>query len=349
MSIFLLGFFIYWTMSFIIGPANGAYIYIYEIRTYFKFYVVLVATYNFLNREDFEKIFDIFDKIILLHFVLSEIQIFVLHATSLDAVGGILGQAYGYANVGSHMILAITLIITLYKYLKAKEPIAWSFIKIAMILFLAVQIEIKSFIFEAGVIVVLMFCYYGRLKVRTGLIILVAMIAVPMLATYYLTNYNYDLANIDGIMEYLDSGYAGNINAVGRTDGFEKIYERCFDSSAQLALFGFGAGSAGAESLQSTITGMNLEFFTYAKIFFSLGYIGIVLYYIPFIVALIKSIKMRAFNSDLGMVLFVVSVFCIYWTFYGNILESDIGGYLNYPLLAIAFVPKEKLESEEGV
>lgn len=349
MSIFLLLFFLYWTMSFLFSPADGAYLYIYEIRAFFRFYIVLIASYNFLNRNDFENIMNIFDKIILVHFILSEMQIFVFHATSLDAVGGVLGTIYGYANIGSHMIMALSFIITLYRYLEKKESIRWSFLKIAMVLILSVQIEIKSFIFEAAVIVVLMFCYYGKLRIRTGLIILVAVIAVPMLATYYLTNFNYDIANIEGILEYLDSGYAGNLEAIGRTDGFEKILEKCFDNKVSLAIFGFGAGSVGTENLVYMTKGMNLEYFTYAKIFFNLGFIGIILFYTPFIVAIIKAIKMRAYNSGLGMVLFAVSVFCVYWTFYGNILESDIGGYLNYPLLAMAFVTRENIESEEGV
>ncbi len=341
-SLFVLFIFVYWTINFILGTTNDVFSYFYEIRQFFRFYIILIYVTNYFEKKDFDKIINIIDKIIIIQFILSEFQIYILGVESLDAVGGILGTTYGYANVGSHMILLLNLIVTIYKFLEKKEDLWWSFTKIVMIISLAVQIEIKSFVFEVIILLTLMLCYYGKLRIRTGTIIVLGIVLLPFMAKYYITNFNYDFADTETIVNYLESGYAGNVDAIGRFDGFQKIFVRIFNYNKRLLFFGYGTGSSGAHEFITKYSNMNLGYFTYAKLFFDFGIIGVAIYFSVYLIAIIKALKMRIKCPGYGAIILAVGISCIYWSFYGNVMESDIGGYLNYILLGIAFVPVDK-------
>jgi hypothetical protein len=87
---------------------------------------------------------------------------------------------------------------------------------------------------------------------------------------------------------------------------------------------------------------LNLEYFTYAKMFYDVGIIGLIFYYLPFVLGIKRSFSLMKIDRGFGQISFIISARAIYWTFYGNIIEADVGVYLLYLLLAVAFLPTSK-------
>lgn len=338
---------VYWTISFIVGINNSIVDFIYQLRLMGRFYIVLVAALYCWNINDFKKLFKFLDYVFIVHFILSIYQLYIQNIAKRDAIGGIFGVQYGYGNGASHILIIIVLIITLFNYFNKKEDIKFTAIKIIMIGFLAVSIEIKSFIFEAILILLVMLLNNKKLQIRTIILIIVAFFAISWAASYYLNTFNFDIGNIDGITLYIESGYGYNRDGIGRTDGFARVWDECFDHDVIKLIFGYGFGAAGTAFTKNNFGNYNLEHFTYAKIFYDLGVIGLILYYAPFFLALYYSIKLLRKKINIGIIALLASVFSIYWTFYSNILESDVGGYLSYIILAIAFVSYREPVSDE--
>lgn len=337
----------YWIISFCIGINNSLSDFIYQLRLTGRFYIVLLATMYCWSQNDLKKLFKIFDYVFVIHFILSFFQLYIQNVTSRDAVGGIFGIQYGYGNGASHVLIIVVLIITLFKYFNKKENIKFSVLKLTMIGILAVSIEIKSFIFEAAVIVIVMMLINKKLQIRTVILVIAAFFAISWVATYYLDTFNFDIRNIEGITSYIESGYGYNRDGIGRTDGFVRVWEECFEHDVIKLFFGYGFGAAGTLFTKNNFGTYNLEYFTYAKLFYDLGVVGLILFYTPFILGIFYSIRLLKQKRSIGVIGLLCSIFSVYWTFYGNILESDVGGYLFYTILAVAFIPPNKLEMEE--
>lgn len=337
----------YWIISFCIGINNSITDFIYQLRLIGRFYIVLLATMYCWNINEFKKLFKFLDYVFVIHFIISIYQLYIQNVGSRDAIGGIFGVQYGYGNGASHILIIIVLIITLFNYFNKNENLKFTAIKLIMIGILAVSIEIKSFIFEAMIIVLVMLLINKKLQIRTLILIIAAFFAISWAASYYLDTFNFDIGDIDGITLYIESGYGYNREGIGRTDGFVRIWEECFEHDIVKLIFGYGFGAAGSVFTKSNFGNYNLEYFTYAKIFYDLGVIGVILFYAPFVLGMFYSIRLLRQKKNIGIIGLLCSIFSIYWTFYSNILESDVGGYLFYTILAIAFILPSKLDMAE--
>jgi hypothetical protein len=158
------------------GINNDIIDFIYQIRLIGRFYVIFAAAMICWDKQDYLKLFRWLDMISILHFILTLLQIYVIKVERRDAVGGIFGVVYGYGNVAGHLLLVLWFIITLYHFFEKREKVMVSFAKILMIFILALNTEVKSFIFEAIIICVLMVMLQKEMKSRTIILLLLGVV-----------------------------------------------------------------------------------------------------------------------------------------------------------------------------
>ena len=147
--------FAYWTINYLCGTMTNLSLFFIMVRELVRFYIVFCAAGSCFKREDYNKIFKMFDIAIFIHVILILFQLYILKVKNIDAIGGIFGISYGYGNSTSHVFLILTLIITLYKYFEKKEKVYFSLIKIAIVLAVGMMTEMKSIIYEVALIVIL--------------------------------------------------------------------------------------------------------------------------------------------------------------------------------------------------
>ena len=273
----------YWILNYLCGSMTSLSLFFVMIRELVRFYIIFLAAGISLEREDYNKIFKIFDITIFIHAFLILIQLYILKERNIDAVGGIFGISYGYGNSTSHVFLIITLIITLYKYFDKKEKTYFSIIKMVVILAIGMMTEMKSIIYEVAIIVLLFFALNKRISFK-HFILICSFLGIFLGFSNYINKYfNFNIFSIDEINGYIDSGYASNINGIGRTDGYEKVYKICFDNRKSKIWLGYGLGAATSSTTKTFYPEMNLEYFTYAKMFYDTGIIGSIFYFMFFI------------------------------------------------------------------
>lgn len=332
----------YWIINYLCGSMTSLSLFFVMIRELVRFYIIFLAAGISLEREDYNKIFKIFDITIFIHAFLILIQLYILKERNIDAVGGIFGISYGYGNSTSHVFLIITLIITLYKYFDKKEKTYFSIIKIVVILAIGMMTEMKSIIYEVAIIVLLFFALNKRISFK-HFILICSFLGIFLGFSNYINKYfNFNIFSIDEINEYIDSGYASNINGIGRTDGYEKVYKICFDNRKSKIWLGYGLGAATSSKTKTFYPEMNLEYFTYAKMFYDTGIIGSIFYFMFFVICLIKSIKASKIDKQLSILVTAMAVIGIYFSFYSAVMESDFSGYMIYMLLAIPYMIKKE-------
>lgn len=332
----------YWIINYLCGSMTSLSLFFVMIRELVRFYIIFLAAGISLEREDYNKIFKIFDITIFIHAFLILIQLYILKERNIDAVGGIFGISYGYGNSTSHVFLIITLIITLYKYFDKKEKTYFSIIKIVVILAIGMMTEMKSIIYEVAIIVLLFFALNKRISFK-HFILICSFLGIFLGFSNYINKYfNFNIFSIDEINGYIDSGYASNINGIGRTDGYEKVYKICFDNRKSKIWLGYGLGAATSSKTKTFYPKMNLEYFTYAKMFYDTGIIGSIFYFMFFVICLIKSIKASKIDKQLSILVTAMAVIGIYFSFYSAVMESDFSGYMIYMLLAIPYMIKKE-------
>ena len=349
MAVFFIAEAAFWLCSFLFGVSGSISAFINLFRIFVRFYIVFLACCGEMNDDDYIKLFKVFDFIIFVHFALVMFQIFVLHETNGDAVGGIFGIVFGYGNGASHALILFSTLITLYKYFTEMETIKFSLVKIAMSFTIAMLTEMKSFVFEALIILLMFMLFNRKFKIRTMIIIVMIPIAGILFAKYIGSNFNFDIFSMNSINSYLDNGYGFNIDGIGRNDGYQKVFDACFNGDITKTIFGFGFATSASDFTAEHFGNMNLGNFTYAKIFYDMGIVGTILYFIPFILCIIQGIRIRKKALNLSIFSILLGIFGIYYSFYGSLMESDFSGYFYYILMSIPFVMCNRLKNNKPV
>lgn len=83
--------------------------------------------------------------------------------------------------------------------------------------------------------------------------------------------------------------------------------------------------------------------------FYDVGIIGSILYFIPFIACIIQGVKLRKTDKRISTFCVIFGIICVYLNFYGSHMESDFTGYLYYIMLSFPLViRKEVMQNECG-
>lgn len=328
---------IFWILSFICNERSTILLFLTMIREIGRFYIIFLAAQVCLKKQEYEKIFKIFDIVIFVHFVFILIQLYVIKVQKIDSVGGIFGIQYGYGNSSSHALCIFSLVISLYKYFKEEEPLHKFIIKLGIILTIGMLTEMKALIFEMVVIIILFFLFNMKIKIKNLIFISCLTVATLFFMSYIEKIYNINIFSISKINSYINSGYGNSRDGIGRIGGYEYVYNKCFEQKIFPTIIGYGFGASTSQYTYELYGAINLEYFTYAKMFYDTGIIGTILYFGFFVFCLICGVKILKRDKLLGTFEIVLTIMSIYFNFYSAIMESDFCGYMMYILLAMPF------------
>ena len=196
---------IYWIITYWLGSMTNISLFFVMIRELVRFYIVFLAAGICMEKEDYEKIFKIFDIALFIHTFLIIIQLYVLKIKNIDAIGGIFGISYGYGNSTSHTFLIFILIITLYKYFNKSEKLHFSILKILLIIIIGMMTEMKSIIYEVTVIILLFLALNKKINLKY-LILIGSFILIFLGFSDYINKYfNFNIFSLEEIVKYLES------------------------------------------------------------------------------------------------------------------------------------------------
>lgn len=333
---------IFFIFSFVYGSRTNIINFFYMFREFFRVYIFFLAVQVAFTKEDFEKVFLLFDIVTVIHFIMVLIQLFIFKVPNGDYVGGIFGIVYGYGNSASHALLLLITMITMYKYFSGIENFKISILKMIMVFSIGMLTEMKSIIFEIFLIIALFIILEKRIKLKNILIILVLMLMSISFVKYMEQRFNFNILSFESINKYLNSGYGNNTDGIGRTNGLSKIYELCFKNNKIKLFFGYGLGSATSAVTNNLYGNINLEYFTYAKLFYEIGLIGLIIYFGFYLICIMEAIKMKSQYMQLSILAISACIIGIYLNFYGSFMESDFSGYFMYMMFALPFVIKKE-------
>lgn len=332
----------FFMFSFVYGSRTSIVNFFYMFREFFRVYIFFLAVQVAFTKEDFEKIFSIFDIVSVIHVIMVLFQLFIMKVPNGDYAGGIFGVEFGYANGSSHILLLLVTMITMYKYFSGIENFKISILKLIMVFSVGMLTEMKSIIFEIFLIIALFIILEKRIKLKNIFIILVMILMSISFVKYMEQRFNFNILSFESINKYLNSGYGKNTDGIGRTNGLSKIYELCFENNNFKLLFGYGLGSATSVVTKNLYGNINLEYFTYAKLFYEIGLIGLILYFEFYFICIREAIKIKKQYTQLAILIISACIIGIYLNFYGSFMESDFGGYFMYMMFALPFVIKKE-------
>ncbi len=333
---------LYWSISFGLGSYSTFSDYVKMARIFIRPLIIFVASSVALTSIDYKLIYKRLNTLFYIHFLMVLFQIFVQGYSNGDEIGGIFGVRFGYGNIASHFLLVFILIFSMSNYISKDEKILQLLTKLIMMFSIALLTEMKSFVFEAFIIVFFLLITQKKINMKILICIIFLSIASIIFVDKMNQYFHIDLFSFDQIEGYLSRGYAANDKGIGRIDGFTKINDTFFHNDITKVLFGMGFSSSISSYILRNYKDMNINYFTYAKVFFDCGIVGLLLYYMPFMWSIVCSIRNRKNDKLSSNMIIIFSMICLYFTFYGNLLESDFCGYLTFIVLSIPFIRKKE-------
>lgn len=329
---------VYWFISYIGGSLATITEFVMQVRTLIRPLIFLIAIVECFELKDILKYFKYVDILFVIHCICIVVQRLVLDINIGDYIGGLFGVRFGYGNVVNHFFLLVIGIKTSIDVINNKKSNLWEYIKLILIIIMGLLTEMKSIIFEL-VFVILILLIFMKISYLKKVSLIFITIVLMVIFGYFLGQmYDFSIFDIESIMKYLSGGYAGNNQGIGRFDGFEKINELFFNNDILLNVFGGGFATGTSNVFNANYPDLNIGNFTYAKMFLDCGILGCALYYILPLWTFGLSIKQIKYNRSLAMFSIFMSIFIIYFTFYGNLMESDFCGYYGFALLSIPFL-----------
>lgn len=346
LKIILFSLFFLTLLSYFLHHENFFY-YLWGLRNLFKYFIFWYACTLFLKKDDFY----LFAKISLIAlFINTPIMIFQGMILNLfgDNVGGLLGTVTGvnaYTNI--HFVLSNIIVFVFL----SKKRITY-FLAISIILCSCIQAavaELKFFFIEFVILLSLTFIF-SKNKIRL-LPIISASIFVLSLGfslLVFLYNNNENFFTFDSLSSYSEESYASHSAGIDRMTALPLI-KTMFLTTIDKFLLGIGLGNAEFTILYTPIFMQKFEFlhiyfFSHGMLFLETGLLGLILYYLFFILPVPYYYKNRIKeDSQTALVLtFLILIF----TFYNQSMRLD-SALLVFPFLAFPFISSKRLDTNK--
>jgi len=343
--LFILGFFVYTLLSYSFNFQSVLY-YIWGFRNNFRMYIAFLLFASFLTKRDADDLFHFFDVVHWINFAVCLIQYFIL-GYKQDYLGGVFGVQQGcngYINIFMCIVVAKTIIF----FLNKKEGL-WSLLfKVFSILLISALAELKFFIVEF-IIIVLVASLVTKFSWRKLLIIVLSVIGTvfgiimmiqifPEFAEFFTFEIILDSASSA-------SGYTFS-NDLNRLTALTVINKEVL-TTPFLRMFGLGMGNCDLSSIAVFNTpfyeshqDMNYNWFSHAFMYLETGYIGMILFFAFFVFCfIIAHRRMRNQQADrvFCQISMIMCVLCFAIAIYGSSLRSD-AGYMAYFIVALPFI-----------
>ena len=329
--------------------------YLWGIRNNLRFFVFFFACIFFIKEDGLKYYIKFFHVLFWINIPVVLVQ-YVLMGKVQDNLGGIFGVEKG-CNSYMNIFLLIITTYSILRFMSGEEKGLNTVIKCAVSLMIAVWSELKVFMLEL-MIVVLLATVMSRFSFRKLWVILgVAvgiLLAVNLLAQLFPHFANW--FNLERIVASSGSqtGYA-SAEDVNRLTAVPIVWERFLTTWLE-KLFGLGLGNcdyAAFDFLTSPfyLSHRNLHYMWFSSSFLVLetGIVGLVLYILFFVAVFFqagKREKEKQANALYCQLARTMSVLCLFMIVYNGSLRTE-AGFMMYFVLALPFIPKAEIAVKE--
>ena len=340
-------FFLVGLLGFLFNYQSGLY-FLWGLRNNARFFVYFFACILFVRKCSVEYYLRFFDWVFWVNFLVVLYQYFVL-GKSGDYLGGIFGVqrgCNGYANIFLSIIAARSAL----RYMMRQESVWSCAIKCIVMLVISVLAELKAFIIELGVII-LMASVITRFSLRKFWIIVGGALGIVVAARGIATLFpDFDnWFNLEHMLEGLikKEGYTGNYG-MNRLTSVPIVWNMFLPNIWQ-KLFGKGLGNCDYASFGALTSPfyiqygwLNYTYFCIAMLMLETGLVGTALY-VGFFMSVFQAAKKllrRGGDPLYCRMTQILSVQCLILLVYGNAMRVE-SAYMMYFAMALPFLRNE--------
>jgi len=343
--------FIIFTSIFLIYTAlvyifhfQSVFYYLWGMRNNFRFYFTFIAYCMLFTENDANTCLKFIDILFYINVVVSLFQFFVL-GYKWDYLGGIFGTETG-CNAYSLIFFTIVVSKSILEYLKREEKLWVCIIKCGLSLILSAMAELKFF-FIIFAIILLMVAISTSFTWRKLFLFLIVGVLISF-AGSILTSLFGESSTITW-EKIMDLTFAENYSSqedLSRLSAIPTISTSVMNNATQ-QMFGLGLGNCDTSSFAICNTPffmaysrLHYNWFSSAFIFLEMGYTGLAIYLMFFVMTFICSFNMRnkeQYNNTFCVMSMIMSVVCIILTFYNSSLRTE-AAYMAYFVLALPLI-----------
>ena len=347
------------TISFIVNikstGSNIAY-FIFDIRNLLRFVMFFFSCKMLINKQNIVKIYRVILGLHFMNCILVIYQFFTLEVDIYwmrgDNLNGFFGVKTG-GNIYLNALLIATTVIALemWKTWEKSPQIAFLFMLLNIVI--ATLVELKGFYVEIAIILIVYFAEYIKKLTAKRICIIMFVFLVCAIGMIFLIRLLYKLYPwMQGSM----SSIIGMINATKSTTGSSTIsrisfmgdvYNKIFKEDIVSAIFGYGIGSANINGtmtdLARTYYSTHYSWLSSAYMLVEVGFVGLMIYFISFIVLLIGIVK-KSYMKKCGISICLCSLFCV---IYNETFKTD-AGYFLILLISISTSIDKKIRIENS-
>lgn len=344
------------TMIGLILVEGSPVLYIWGFRNVFRFYAYFISCVVLLDTTDVFEMIPKFKKIFYINLFVCVLELGMGYIG--DNIGGIFGTTSGcngYLNL--FMIIMSAIYVT--EYLEKKINFVQVAIAIMSCFFLMAIAELKVYLFELPVII-LIAMINAKFSLRKIIIIMAGIggisIGITMLS-FFFENSGIDFFTSDAIYRYMgDDGYT-SAGDVSRLNAVSRLYKEFLQGNFLQELFGIGLGNASYSSFFTFFNSafykkyqfLHYQWFTDAMMYIETGAIGLFLFEFFYLYIFAYSRKINKYISKqyiekdilelkiMVQVAGIVAILCIINSIYNSALSMD-AGYMAYFILAAPMI-----------
>ncbi|WP_270496563.1 hypothetical protein [Eisenbergiella porci] len=324
-------------------------VYIWGLRTLFRYFVFFFACTLFVKKDTIERILDFLYKILIVNLIFAILEYTMGYG--LDAVTGLYSEGMHTAggSAALNILMCIVCTHTVIQYYEKKVSLLKMLIPILASIYMSAIGEIKVFYFEIILIFTLCslftrFSWKKLVGIFCGVAVLV--IGLGLYGHYYGDRGTF--FSIESAMMYLGAdGSTYGQAALNRTTALPYMWEHILTDPIK-KIFGLGLGYADIVSFPAFSSGFaaKYSFLGYQYWFASLeltniGLLGVVLltiFYTNIFIYCSKRKKTDSENGGLYCLVQVVVCLTFVWFFYNQALIMDFAAFMLYWILAVPYI-----------
>lgn len=329
----------------------------WEALSFGRLFVWMYLFRVYWKLNDLTRVMNLLYRVQFLNAAMVMAQYFILHLRR-DNIGGMFGVIAG-CNAPLNMYLCIVCVWGLSGYLSKKVKFGSLITTLFSALLIAMAAELKVFFVELAILIPLgiLYCRFSRKTVAAAVAITCIMVmGIQLLGQYDPTSFNI-ITNPEELLGYADmrgSGYG-----VSRVNVFSQLTDLFFNGDSAKQLFGMGFGSASQSSIALFTSDfyyanatLNYHYLVTAMLYLQVGYVGTLLYFMPFILLactlMLKRRTLLAFDTaQSSCTAFVICIIFMLNLTYNNTAHSYLSALwavgISLGLFALSCLAKSSL------
>lgn len=334
------------TLSAFLSADFSPILYIWSLRNNYRIFIFFYCCCKTLDEEDVHNIFEILEKILYANIVVCVFEYFV-RGMEYDFLGGLYGNGIQGGNGPLNALMIIVCAYLIVEYINKNKKIWNLLFGIGGCLFIATVGELKFFYFEIVLLVVLI-CVFVTHNLRMAVFITaIAVIGVVGMSFYVrLYPHRAGFLSLVYIQEYSKNNSYGVSTEINRLTAINIISTNYFDMNWKKILLGLGMGNGEFSSQYSFLTSefyslhsirLRYDWFVHSFMFVETGYIGLALYVLSYVSAMIKAWWDRKDNT-MNQIAMISIAFLIIMIFYNQVLRIESVCYMAAFVLAIPYI-----------